>query len=211
MMLSTFTHSALVVLVAALFFTTTSAESIGLRNFIDEQPSAVGTTCTSDADCGPSQWDYCEFPIGSCGEDGQPGECARATPACTRQYRPVCKCDGNTAATKCTAGTVNIRSLGECPEPEPEDRSVNGECLSNEGCGSEEFCKKADGDCDGVGKCHKTPFGSNRSYLPGCGCDGYFYANRSVANTERTNIDSRASSPDDCPKGSRNSIDTAIE
>lgn len=212
MMLSTFTNSALVVIVAALVSTTTSAESIGLRNFIEEQP-AVGTPCTSDTDCGPSVWDYCQFPVGSCGEDDQPGKCAKATPMCTRISKPVCKCDGKNATNHCTAGAVSLRSLGKCPEtePEPEDRSASGGCSSNDDCGSGEFCKKADGDCDGVGECQSIPTGTNRSFKSVCGCDGYFYANWSVANKNATGVDYRASSDDDCPNGSPTIIDTAIE
>lgn len=209
-MLSTFTNSALVVLVAALVSTTTSAESIGLRNFIEEQP-AVGTPCTSDTDCGPSVWDYCKFPVGSCGEDDQPGKCAKATPACNRMMQPVCKCDGNTAHNSCTAGPASLRSLGECPEPEPEDRSASGGCSSNDDCGSGEFCKKADGDCDGVGECQIISLKTNRSHRPVCGCNGHFYANGSVAHSQGTSVADRAISPDDCLNGSPTIIDTAIE
>lgn len=209
-MLSTFTNS---VLVAALVSTTTSAESIGLRNFIEEQP-AVGTPCTSNADCGASDWDYCKFPTGSCGEDEQPGECTRATPACTRNSQPVCTCDGNTAGNPCTAGAVSIRSLGECPpepEPEPEDRSADVGCSSNDDCESGEFCKKADEDCDGVGTCHNIPTGANRSFKSVCGCNGYFYENDSKAYAAATSVAGRAHTDADCPKGSPTLIDTAIE
>jgi len=212
MMLSTFINSALVVIVAALVSTTTSAESIGLRNFIEEQP-AVGTPCTSDSDCGPSVWDYCKFPLGSCGEDGQPGKCAKATPACARNFDWACTCDGKTASNRCTAGPVSLRSLEKCPKPEPEDRSASGGCSSNDDCGSGEFCKKADGDCDGVGECQVISRMMNKSFRAVCGCDGYFYANGSVANANGTNVDYSASNykPEDCPNGSPTIIDTAIE
>ena len=210
-MLSTFTNSALVVLVAALVSTTTSAESIGLRNFIEEQPG-VGDPCTSDPDCFPPSANmYCKFPTGSCGEDGQSGVCTVATRRCTRIYKPVCTCDGNTASTECTAGAVSIRSEGECPpepEPEPEDRSANGGCMSNADCGPSvwDYCKFPLGSCgeDGQpGECAKATPACNRNLQVVCTCEGNTAANHCTAGAVSLR------SEGECP--SEPSIDTAIE
>jgi hypothetical protein len=127
-MLSTFTNSALVVLVAALVSTTTSAESIGLRNFIEEPASSnVGASCRSKTDCFPPSANmYCQFPVGSCGEDDQSGVCTISTaPRCFRNIDWVCTCDGNSAANPCVAGAVSLRSLGECPsEPSADTTAI---------------------------------------------------------------------------------------
>ena len=152
---------------------------------------------------------HCKFPTGSCGEDGQSGVCTMATHRCTRIFRPVCTCDGNTASTECTAGAVSIHSEGECsPEPEPEDRSTNGGCTSDADCGPSpwDYCKFALGSCgdDGEpGECARATPACTRNLLPVCTCDGNTAPNPCTAGPVSIRSEGQCSSEP--------SIDTAIE
>ena len=62
---------------------------------------------------------YCQVEVGECMQGINPiGFCVEMTPRCTREYRHVCGCDGNTYSNACMAGAkgVNIEYDGECTE-----------------------------------------------------------------------------------------------
>jgi hypothetical protein len=58
---------------------------------------------------------YCAYKT-SCGETDSGGVCTKRPEMCTRQYEPVCGCDGKTHGNPCTAASagVSVRAKGEC-------------------------------------------------------------------------------------------------
>jgi hypothetical protein len=76
-----------------------------------------GQTCGTrgvNGECGAGL--YCAYKT-SCGETDSGGVCTKRPQMCTKQYQPVCGCDGKTHGNACTAASagVAIRASGECP------------------------------------------------------------------------------------------------
>ncbi|MCK4660285.1 MAG: VCBS repeat-containing protein [Phycisphaerae bacterium] len=62
-------------------------------------------------------------------------------------------------------------------------------CTSNEGCGQDEYCAKALGNCDGDGVCETRPVACMPIWDPVCGCDDVTYDNACFAAMNGVNVD----------------------
>lgn len=149
-----------------------------------EPPPPAG--CETNRDCDAVS--YCNKDTGDC--DGV-GECVALPRFCTREFRPVCGCDGVTYSNACVAASngVSIDHVGACEEP-PEEG-----CRTNRDCDAVSYCAKDPSDCDGIGECRERPMFCPFNFDPVCGCDGRTYGNACAAAAEGVNISSEGECP----------------
>jgi len=67
----------------------------------------------------PSPNQVCQYPAGQCNVADLSGVCVAKPGACTKEYNPVCGCDGKTYANACELLVAGAKEdhKGECAKP----------------------------------------------------------------------------------------------
>jgi hypothetical protein len=177
---------------------------------------AAAVSIVSEGECPPAEsrpcgglqglqcndGEFCNYaPEAQCGAADAPGECTAVPTACTREYNPVCSCDGTTYGNPCEAraASASIVSYGACGDSEPA--ACGG--LQGLQCAADEYCnfppEAMCGAADGLGQCAKITSACTREYRPVCGCDGRTYGNACTAASASVSIVSEGECPvQDC-------------
>ncbi|MBW2376284.1 MAG: hypothetical protein JRF55_09885, partial [Deltaproteobacteria bacterium] len=115
---------------------------------------------------------------------------------CTKDYSPICGCDGRTYLNICVAHShgVSPRTAGECPNTGipagPVGSCGPGGAVAT--CQTGLFCRYTEvqycGEVSGPGECAEQPTVCTKEWAPVCGCDARNYSNDCVAHSHGVSI-----------------------
>jgi len=150
--------------------------------------------------CGDGQ--FCDLGA-QCHMPDAMGTCRTQPTACTREFRPVCGCNGRTYPNGCTARSdgTSVLHEGPCEAVAPTtggaDRAEGETCGTRgtgpcaEGLSCIHPVTAACGETDAPGTCERRPQACTMDYNPVCGCNGQTYSNACAAASAGVSVRAR--------------------